>query len=316
MCFKKIIIRSFIICAFPLAGLAQGSGFDILITGPSAKALGMNGTVTATPLGASNMYTNPANLAMETASSFSADYSLWIGGLRNSHLAANFKNGNSAIAVGLLSSHADDFELRNRPQPSQGTFSVSYLSIAGSYAYQIKNFSAGITAQYLREQFLINDASGYAFNAGLSSRWFSDKLTVSTAIRNLGKLNELNQQATDLPTEWRLGFSSSIFTLNNSTDNGFPVELNIAGDYVYPLVDENSGTSNNFIESSPFFSFSLGIRLANSFNIYSGYRTEKSERPLSFGTAVSIDAIGMSYAFVPFNTGFGNAHSIGLSYRF
>ena len=313
MRFKKIIIHSLIIFAIPLLGLAQGSGFDILVTGPNAKALGMNGTVTAASLGASNMYTNPANLVMEEASSFSADYSLWIAGLRNSHFAANFKKENSAIAVGLLNSQADDFEVRNNPQPSQGTFSVSYLSIAGAYAYQIKNFSAGVTAQYLREQYLINDASGYAFNAGLSSEWLDDRLRVSTAIRNWGELSKLNQQATDLPTEWRSGISAAFPIFKEAS---IPIELRAATDYIYPIRDQKENNQDDFIESSPFFSLSLGLRLADTFDIYSGYRTEKSERPFSFGTSIDFDKIGISYAFVPFNTGFGNAHSIGLSYSF
>ncbi|MDZ7715359.1 MAG: PorV/PorQ family protein [Balneolaceae bacterium] len=313
---KKIIIYSLLVLCLPIAGLSQGSGFDILVTGPNARALGMNGTVTATALGASSIYTNPANLNLEQSSSISADYSLWIAGLRNSHFAANFKKQHSAIAVGILNSQADDFQLRNSPQPSQGTFSVSYLSIAGAYAYQINNFSAGVTAQYLREQFLINDASGYAFNAGLSSQWFDNILTLSTAIRNLGELSKLNQQSTSLPTEWRMGASTHFMVFDSPSENSLPVELMLAADYVYPINDDHSNTSNTFIDSSAFFTLSLGVTLANTLDIYSGYRSEKSERPFSFGTSLNLENIGVSYAFIPFNTGFGNAHSIGLSYNF
>lgn len=312
----KALLFSLILTLNCSQAFSQSTGFELLTTGPNSEALGLNEATSATLLGASNIYTNPANLAFETTSGFNADYSLWIGGLTNTHAAVNFRRDNSAIAFGLLASEADDFELRSRPGPSQGSFSVSYLSLSGAYAFSYQNLSLGAAFQYLREELYIYNASGYALNAGLSSHWFDKKLYVSATLQNLGKMDELNNARTQLPTNLRGGFKANVFDIADDA-NSFPISVSLLSDIVVPLNEENVSESNNTIsQEKAYLNIALSVKAANIITVRGGYKTGSTARSLSFGTGILLNNITANYALVPFETGFGTVHSVGIGYRF
>lgn len=312
----KIVLFLFLLSLLGSGAYAQNTGFELLTTGPNSEALGLNEATTAYLLGASNIYTNPANLAFETSSSFNADYSLWIGDLTNTHAAVHFKRDKGSIAFGLLASEADDFELRNRPGPSQGSFSVSYLSLAGAYAYSYKNLAIGATLQFLREELYIYDASGYAINAGLSSHWFERKLLVSATIQNLGEMELLNNDRTQLPTLLRGGLNANIFAVG-SEDLNFPLSVSLFTDVVFPLNDDSVNDPNDSVSPDDvYLNVGLSVEAANIITVRGGYKSGESARPFSFGLGVVFNNITANYSLVPFETGFGTVHSIGIGYRF
>ena len=295
---------------------AQRTGFELLTTGPNTEALSLGEATTALLLGASNLYTNPANLAFERASGFSADYSLWIGGLTNTHAAVNFKREKSAIAFGLLASESGDFELRSRPGPSQGSFSVSYLSLSGGYAYSFQNFALGASLQYLREELYIYSASGYSLNAGISSHWLNRKLYVSAVLQNAGMMGKLNTEATRLPTLFRGGINARLFELT-AGENDFPVRFSLLSDLVVPVNDmETNSASNTLEQKSAYLNIGFSVIAADIISLRGGYKTGETARPLSFGTGVILNNITANYALIPFETGFGTVHSVGIGYRF
>lgn len=314
MTYTRIIFFCICFLWLPFAAAAQQTGFEILTVGPGTVAHGMNDASTATLIHSSAIYTNPANLAFAPFSGFSVDYSPWIAGLTNTHGSINLRKNNRAIAFGVINSRAGDFELRDRPGPSQGNFSVSYLSLSTGYARRIGSFSVGVTGQFLREQLYVNDATGYALNAGVSSRWLDQKLTVSSVVKNLGEMSELNEEDTPLPMEWRTGFSAETYTFSASARQDLPVTVSVVGEFIHPLSDHRS--SEQSMPAKTYFIFALDLEVAETLSIYSGYRTDNTERPISFGGRVSLESISFSYALIPFRTGFGNAHSIGISYRF
>ncbi len=155
----RIIATLLIVLLCSGNALAQEYGLELLTIGPSTQAFGLNDAVTAELLGASNLYTNPANLALENSSSGNADYTLWIGDINYTHAGVNMRKGSRAIAFGFIGSQGDDFELRNQPGPSEGAFSVSFLSLSGGYAYKLGPVALGATAQYIREDYYIYNAS-------------------------------------------------------------------------------------------------------------------------------------------------------------
>lgn len=306
------LILLFFVCIS--SSYSQNPGFDILTIGPSTEALGINEATTAYLLGASDIYTNPANLVFESSSNLNADYSLWIGDLTNKHLAASFKRKNSAIGFGLLASEASEFELRTRPGPSEGTFSVSYLSITGGYAYRLRNLSAGVSFHYLREELYIFNASGYAFNAGISSRWRNDKLFVSAVIQNLGKMNELDNTETKLPILFRAGLNARLWESPPGRKKTFPLSITLLSDVVVPVQEQSSNESDSYGDT--YLNIALSVKTAEILTLRAGYKTGESARPLTFGTGIQINNVTANYALVPFETGFGTVHSVGISYAF
>lgn len=316
MSLRKIYLITLFFTLGNTLASAQGTGFELLTTGPNTEALGLGEATTAYLLGASSLYTNPANLAFEPASGFSADYTLWIGGLTNTHAAVNFKRERSAVAFGLLASDAGDFELRSRPGPSEGSFSVSYLSLSGGYAFTFKNIALGASFQYLREELYIYNASGYGFNAGISSHWFNRKLYVSAALQNVGKMDELNTEATQLPALVRGGINARIFEFS-AGENGFPIDISLLSDIVFPVNDkELNSASNTLKQENTYINFGVSITAADIISLRGGYKTGETTRPLSFGTEIILNNVTAGYALVPFETGFGTVHSIGIGYSF
>lgn len=292
------------------------SGMDFLNIGPTTFSLSLGEAVTVVPMGASSIYTNPANLAFESSSSLSADYTLWIANVYNSHVAVNLKTKNGSFGFGLLNSSATDFEARTRPGPSDGTFSVSYLSLAASYARSIGNFSIGGAVHFLREEYLINEASGYAFNFGISSHWFDQRIKTGIALLNQGRMNDLIDVPTPLPANLRFGTSAELFTFTLPKNEDLPVWVTLYADYVYPLEENIESNQFSHNPNQGFLNAGLSLDIAEIIVLRGGYKSGDTERPLSFGVGITLEALHFNYAMIPFNTGFGTVHSVGLQYFF
>jgi len=315
-CIKSIILLSVLTVSSADYLTAQTSGLDFLTVGPNTFSLGINEASTAVLIGASALYTNPANLVLEPSSSVTGSHSLWIAGLQNSHVAVNVNNRQRAIAFGLLTSRADDFEARSRAGPSEGTFTVSYLSVAASYAQRLGPISIGGTAQYVREEYFVNNASGYAFNAGISGKLLNGRIRVSGSLQNAGKMDELIAESTKLPANVKIGIWGKLFEMIIPGDESLPIGISVTGDYTQPL---ESGIDDEFVAYNPgdgFFNIGLMIDIAEVISLRTGYKTGDTARRTGFGAGVIIDALRFDYALVPFSTGFGTVHSIGLSYYF
>ncbi|MDX1637068.1 MAG: PorV/PorQ family protein [Balneolaceae bacterium] len=290
---------------------SQSSGLQFLNIGPNSRALSLGEAVTALPMGGSSIYSNPANLAQDSTSSLTADYTLWIADQKISHVAVNLKrNEQRAIAFGLLNSTTDNFEARTRPGPADGTFSVNYLSLAGAYAQTFGNISIGGAAHFIREEFLINKASGYSLNAGIAARWLDDRLRTGVSLLSLGKMNELRDEPTELPSNLRAGVAAELFEFTPPKNRDLPMLISIYADYI-SLFEEETGTAD---ENS--FNLGLSVNVAGLVDIRGGYKTGRTDRKFGLGIGVDTQSISFNYSLIPFETGFGTAHSIGMEYYF
>ncbi|MDR8392341.1 PorV/PorQ family protein [Aliifodinibius sp. S!AR15-10] len=310
---KRIItfITLLLFSSWPISGLAQSSGLDFLNIGPNTRSLSLGEAVTALPMGGSAIYTNPANLAFDRTSTLTADYSLWVADLYNSHIAVNLKqNNNQSLAFGLLNSTSGSFEVRTAPGPSDGSFSVNYLSLSGAYAWSLKNISVGAAAHYIREEYFINNASGYSLNFGISSHWLEERLRVGTSLLSVGKMNKLRDEATELPTNLRAGVIAELFQFIPPKNEELPILVTFYGDYINLWEEVNSNGSNSF------FNFGLSFNVATLVEVRGGYKIGDTDRNFSVGVGINTESLSFNYSMIPFETGFGTAHSIGIEYYF
>lgn len=312
---KYLIANLLILVCFSSSSLAQQSGLGILTIGPDAKALGLNGAVTAELLGASNLYTNPANLALEESSSLNATYTLWIGNLKHTHAAVNLRKGTRALAFGFTGSQVNDIPRRDQPGPSDGSFNVSSLSLSGGYANKIGPVALGATIQYLREGYYIYDASGYAANLGASAKLWDDRILVGASLLNLGDMSKLRNKATILPTTFRAGFDAELFTFTAPENRDLPITVNLKNDWVF-LLQTSRGTTQGDEPNEVYTNIAAEFNIAGTISLRTGYKTGDTVRHWSAGAGISVGSITANYALVPFETGFGTAHSIGVRYRF
>lgn len=309
---QLLILVLFFLC--PTVLHAQEAGFDILSLGPGTYALGNNGLSASLAESASDMYGNPANLTIASSSNFSADYSFWISGFQNSHLAVNIKKENWAYSIGIFNSKSDDFQRNAGSGEIEENGSINYLSFATALSYRSGAFSFGATGQLLREQFHGYGAIGYALNGGITVQLPHWPVLVATNFQNIGRMKKLNMRATILPSEWRTGATVDLFTFSATEQRDIPLAVTASAEIILPLINQYDSIPNQ--KAKTYALLGANLEIAEVLSIYTGYRSGITNHPLGFGTRIHWDTIDINYAFIPFQSGYNTAHSVGLTYRF
>lgn len=317
----RIIITAILLSVFAFvhsAAQQNGNGLNILEVSPSATELSRAETRMAVPNGAASIYSNPALLAYMPATTIDLTYTSWIADFNNLFGGVNLRKGKRAIAFAFYSSSETGFEQRDAPGASNGSFSLSYLSLAGSYAYDFNWFSAGISAQYLNENFFLFRASGYAINLGLSKRFLNDKITLGTSLTNLGEMEELNTIASQLPSSFNTGISLDLLEFAHPKKRDLPVFMQIMTDLIIPLDETDPQRFRDFNPNTRYANLGLMMEVAEVIQVNAGYKLgfdQEFRRPYALGLGIIADELVFNYAFVPFNTGFGTVHSVGIQYK-
>lgn len=313
----RTFLALFIALCLNSAVLAQdrGAGFQILNNAPSPYALSKAEATISMADGAASVYSNPALLVANSSSSIDLGYSFWIADETNIFGGVNFLRNRSAIAFTFYTSGSGNYEQRNTPGQSNGNFSIQYLSIAAAYSYDFKYFTLGGALQYLNESIYTYRASGYAFNLGAATHFLDGKIRAGASLSNIGEMEELDVEATKLPANFKAGLSADIFEINPKNNTYLPVLIRVFGDLVYPL----SGKQPDYVDylsDEPYFNIALAVNVAEVVEVSGGFKPDNDVRPFSFGTSFNMDNIQVNYALVPFKTGLGTVHSIGLQYKF
>lgn len=293
-----------------------GSGMDFLIIAPSASQLSIAEASSATLTGSSAIYSNPALLVMEPESSVEINYTLWIADVNNQFASVNFLRENHAFGFGIYNSRSTGFEARDSPGDAAGNFAISYLSVSAAAAYKLGPFSVGATGHYLREEVFQFRANGYAFSAGVATELLRERVRLGAVVQNLGQMEELDAISTTLPTTFRLGATADIIEFTTPGANDLPILLSLHTEWVHPIEEMPTSDYIDRDGSNDFFIMALSADIADLFDVRAGYKFGPTERPFSFGLGMNIDPIIVNYAMVPFSTGFGMAHSIGIQYYF
>ena len=319
----KIILKQVLATLFlsifalrPAMTQDTASGMDFLNIGPSAQILALGEGTVAIPTGSSSIYTNPSLLSFEARSGIQVNYSLWIANVNNQFAAFHINRDRFTFGFGVYSTQADDFEARDQPGLSTGSFSISYFSLSGAAAYQLGPISVGITGQFLREEIFQLRAKGYAFNFGTSARFYDGRVTAGFSLNNIGTMENLNESASTLPRLLKAGVSFQLIEFTTPGNNDLPVLLSTFTEFARPLENNYSGDFTAEDSDEDFYTIGISADIADLFQFYSAYRIGPTERPYSLGMGLLIDRIKVNYAFIPFSTGYGSAHSLGIEYYF
>lgn len=301
---------------YTLPLLAQSSGFEMLNISPTPYSLSKAEANTSVSDGSASIYSNPALLAYNKNSSIDLGYTFWIAEVTNVFGGVNFKRDRSAVAFAIYTSGSSDYQQRNNPGLSNGNFSIQYLSIAGAYAYDFKYFTLGAAAQFLNEEVFTYRANGYAVNLGLSSQFLNERVRFGTSLTNLGEMDELNIESTNLPATFKTGLSADVIQFTAPKNDDLPILITTYADLVYPLKEADDKDFANYSSSEAYFNLGLMLTVAEVLQISGGYKTQNNVRPISFGAGFTANEISFNYALIPFNTGYGTVHSIGIQYKF
>ncbi len=311
----RILLVSISLALLSQLTLGQESGLKLLNIGPTAFELALSEAAVATPNGSPSLYANPALLSMASKSTISLGYTNWISDSNNLFGGINLKKNRRAFAFSFFTSGVSGLEQRNNPGESNGDFSIQYVSISGAYSYDFEYFSAGISGHYLNEEIFPYRATGYAVSLGLASKMLSDRLTLGASLLNVGEMEELNQIATDLPSSFNAGFALDVFSFTHKKARDLPVSIRFMADYVMPLDTETPTSTQDYNPDESYFNIAALFEVAEVVQVQTGYKTGDNTRPISFGVGFITERVTFNYALIPFNTGFGTVHSIGLQYQ-
>lgn len=292
------------------------SGLDFLNIGPSAQILAMGEGSVAIPTGSSSIYSNPSLLSFEKESGLQVNYSLWIANVNNQFAGFHIKKDRFTFGMGVYGTQAENFEARDQPGQSTGTFSISYFSLSGAAAYQLGPFSVGLTGQYLREEIFQLRANGYAFNFGTSAKFLDDRITAGLSVNNIGEMENLNETSSTLPSLLKAGIAIQLIEFSTPGKNDLPVLLSTFSEWARPLENNYKGDFTAADADNDYLTVGIDTEIADLFQLYSAYRFGPTERPFSFGIGLLMHPIKVNYSFIPFSTGYGTAHSFGVEYYF
>ena len=282
---------------------ADNSGLAFLKLPVDARTAAMGEASVALSGDAAAAFNNPALLSANVSRSFVWMHNAYLADIAQEFAAFQFKSGRHSMALSLNVMDIPGIEIRGtRPttQPEGKTDAINF-AFGLSYAYRYNaQWAFGVTGKYLFEKYYLASAAGFAVDLGLLRHdLFFKGLHWALAVQNLGRMQKLKDERTELPLTVRSGLQYDVplgwsvlktlalaaelqQVLHQGTQARLGVEAPLA-DVIYL----RAGT----IFSSRKMRFSLGVGLA-----YKNYRVH--------------------YAFSPFPYNLGNSHRFSISWRF
>ena len=269
-------------------GIDAGTGLGFLRQDAGARSAALGGAATAlTDPSAASL--NPAALAPGAAAVLS--HTEWIGGMRHEQAAALWtRAAGDVLALDVRLAHAGGLERRLGPtRDPLGEFGL-YEWTAGSAWSRLwgERLRTGIGAKVVRQSIDVEASAGLAADLGLL--YGSGPWRLGAAVRNLGRMNALDREATELPLQARLGAALARGALTAAADaaasRGTGASLHLGAEW----------------------------RLSPRLVVRTGYGTPASGS-LAFGLGLTARPWQLDYAFLPMGDGLGAGHRVSLVMR-
>ena len=269
-------------------GIEADSGLGFLRQGAGARAAALGGAATALsdPAAAS---LNPAALAPVRSAVLS--HTEWIGGMRHEQAAVLWpRAAGDVLALDVRMAHAGGLERRLGPtREPLGEFGLYEWTAGAAWSRPWgERLRLGMGGKLVRQSIDVEAASGLAVDLGLL--YGRGPWSFGAALRNLGRMNELDREATELPLQARVGAALARGPLTAAADVG---------------TSRDAGASLHLGAE-----WSLSPRLV----VRTGYGTAGTGN-LAFGMGLSARLWRLDYAFLPFGDGLGEAHRVSLVRR-
>lgn len=269
-------------------GLDAGTGLGFLRQDAGARSAALGGAATA--LGdASAASLNPAALAPGASAVLS--HTEWIGGMRHEQAAALWTGAaGDVLAVDVRLAHAGGLERRLGPtRDPLGEFGLYEWTAGAAWSRPWgERLRTGIGAKVVRQSIDVEASAGLAADLGLL--YGSGPWRLGAAVRNLGRMNALDREATELPLQARLGAVLTRGALTAAADAA-----------------ASRGTGASLHMGAEW-------RLSPRLVVRTGYGTPASGS-LAFGLGLTARPWQLDYAFLPMGAGLGAGHRVSLVMR-
>jgi len=292
-----VITLTFANSSYAQTGTAGATGLAFLKLGVGARANGMGEAYASVVNDATATFWNPAGLARLNHAHLTFSHSEWLQDISSEFLAFAFPAFGGVTGFSANLHNIGGIERHTTAGESLGNIEWNYVALGVSHGRSIgQNLSAGVTVKYLYEKIYLESASGYAFDFGVNFRPLSDPLHLTLAVQNLGTLNKLKAESTDLPRTLRLGASYEVGL------EDFDGVMVVAAEGVKVFESDWRGH------------FGAEIELKNLLALRFGYQTGYEEKTLAGGFGVSFQRYHLDYGYTPFSSNLGDTHrfSFGL----
>lgn len=293
--------RFLLICIIFSSGVLYAqvnSGLAFLKVDVDARAAAMAGAYTAVANDASASYWNPAALALATENTLTGMYNDWFAGISHSFIATQFMTGDNALALSFNYQNISGIEIRDHEtENAAGIVDAFSLAAALSYATNYDDWLVGGSLKYLFEKYYLVSAPGWAIDLGLYKKDLYGGIDFGLVVQNLGKMSELDKEATKLPIIVRTGLAYRIPSF-------FDDNLVVSPDLQWI---ENEKT---------YVKIGLQYYVSDHLVLRGGLKNGNENLLVTGGFGIVYDDIHLDYAYAPFEyeLGSSNRFSFGLSF--
>ena len=289
--------------------LAQ-TGFQFLSVTSDARAAGMGNAVTATGLGSSSLFFNPAGLAlMNSKMDLSFSTNSWIADISHNSFSFGFKPSAGRLGVFGITAHSVDYGeiLGTVVAPNElgyedtGIIKPTALSLGLGYGKSLSDrFSVGARVSMVSQDLgaaviqesdtataeIKNSLSVLSFDFGTHFKTGIPGLDFGMSVRNFSQEVKYADEGFQLPLNFTLGISANLITLSGRRIPGNSMNLQI--DATHPRSHPEEILVGLEYSPIPFLSFR------------GGYISNQDEIDVMFGAGLSTGKISFDYALTPF----------------
>lgn len=270
------------------------TGLPFLKMGIDARSIAMGEAFTSITNDHSAYYYNPAALRSTGQRQLLLGHRQGFAEMTSEYLGTTLPGEALTFGISAMTTAVNGIEVRLRPGDAEGTFSAKNGALsAGVGIAPTEDLSIGVAGKLLYEKIYIDEASGYAFDAGLSYQ-LSEEFHAGASVLNVGSMSVLRSERSPLPTTFRLGGSFM-------TTVAPQFSLLAAADLVKTLDDELN-----------HLQFGAEITYDSMLMLRSGFQTGYEAKSFSAGVGVLYGIVRFDYAFVPLTGPFTTNHSFSL----
>lgn len=297
---NKIVLIIIISATVVYSQSAGSSGLSFLKFGFGARNIAMGDAGTALSNDLTSLFYNPANLALTDKSEVLFMHNQWIQDVSSEVIGVKTELWNIPFALGFNVTSVNNLEYRTIPGEPISKFDVNYFFGSLSTGFFVTDeISFGASLKYLYEGLLNDEASGFGLDLGIHYLLPFKGLTASSVLKNIGSMNALRNEATKLPTEFRLGVAYTY----NLEDSKF--DFTGGAEFQKYLDAEDN-----------HFNFGGEVLYNKLIAARAGYQTGYESRGFTAGIGLMWGNLKFDYAFLPFSFGLGNANLFSLQFKF
>jgi hypothetical protein len=284
--------------------VAGPPGFAFLEIPSGTRASAMGGAFASVGEGVEAAFWNPAGLEQVRGLQVMGGHYELMERLRHDHFAVAGRVGGLAMSASIRALYSEPIEERDELGNLIGSFGSHDLELGVGVARSLAGgFTAGLSAQMIRERVANSAATTYGFGGGLAfvpARWPAARAAIQ--ISGLGP--------------------DAAYSLEGGNGDPVPLPTSVQGGVSYRLEITPHLALRSAVEARVTRGRNgvglAGLELAHPTGaaLRAGLRVNDDASSLSFGAGYGLGALRLDYAFVPMRLDLGDTHRVSFEAQF